>query len=57
MMIRIEIQPERAGDAPLIRQITEAAFKLNEHSIGTEGAIIDALREAGANPFAGCADR
>lgn len=47
-MMKIEIQPERAGDAPLIRQITEAAFKLNEHSIGTEGAIIDALREAGA---------
>ena len=36
-MMRIEIQPERAGDAPLIRQITEAAFKLNDHSDGTEG--------------------
>ncbi len=44
----IEIRPESADDAQAIRQITEAAFKLNSHSVGTEGAIIDALRKAGA---------
>ena len=42
------IRPERAGDADVIRRITQAAFRLNSHSDGTEGAIIDALREAGA---------
>ncbi|MEI9432256.1 GNAT family N-acetyltransferase [Mesorhizobium sp. Cs1299R1N3] len=44
----IEIRPERADDAQTIRQITEAAFKVSTHSSGTEGAIIDALREADA---------
>lgn len=42
------IRPERAGDADAIRRITQAAFRLNSHSSGTEGAIIDALRKAGA---------
>ena len=40
--------PECSGDANIIRDITQAAFQLNSHSSGTEGAIIDALREAGA---------
>lgn len=43
-----EIHPERPADAAIIRQVTEAAFAVAEHSDGTEGAIIDALREAGA---------
>ncbi len=44
----VRIRTERDEDAHAIRQVTEAAFKLNKHSRGTEGAIIDALREAGA---------
>lgn len=44
----IEIRAERAEDAQAIRRVTDAAFKLNEHSRGTEGAIIEALRQAGA---------
>lgn len=41
------IRPEQADDIDEIRHITQAAFRLNSHSSGTEGAIIDALREAG----------
>ena len=48
MDMNLKIRPERADDADAIREITEAAFRLNDHSSGTEGAIIDALREAGA---------
>ncbi|PKP99850.1 MAG: GNAT family N-acetyltransferase [Alphaproteobacteria bacterium HGW-Alphaproteobacteria-13] len=43
----VSIRPERADDAAVIRSVTQAAFRLNSHSSGTEGAIIDALREAG----------
>ena len=43
-----EIRLESAGDAPMIRAITEAAFAGAAHSSGTEAAIIDALREAGS---------
>lgn len=46
--MKMEIRPEKPEDATSIRMITEAAFRLNDHSSGTEGAIIDALREAGA---------
>ena len=48
MHVRFEIRPECADDADVIRGVTEAAFKFNDHSSGTEGAIIDALREADA---------
>ncbi len=44
----IEIRPEKAEDVEAIRQVTDAAFKLNPHSYGTEVAIIEALREAEA---------
>jgi putative acetyltransferase len=44
----VEIRDERTEDIQTIRQITEAAFRLNAHSSGTEGAIIEALRKAGA---------
>lgn len=46
--MNMEIRPERPEDANSIRMITQAAFRLNDHSSGTEGAIIDALREADA---------
>lgn len=42
------IRPETPADAPLIRSLTDAAFLGLEHSSQTEGAIVDALREAGA---------
>jgi len=42
------IRPERPADAAIIRQVTEAAFAVAEHSDGTEGAIVEALRAAGA---------
>ena len=44
----MKIRKETMTDRATIRQITEAAFAMEEHSSGTEGAIIDALREAGS---------
>lgn len=46
--MQIVIRAEQPGDAPIIRQVTEAAFQSAAHSDGTEGAIVDALRAAGA---------
>ncbi|MFR0690425.1 GNAT family N-acetyltransferase [Enterobacterales bacterium AE_CKDN230030158-1A_HGKHYDSX7] len=46
--MQYDIHPERPSDAAIIRQVTEAAFAVAEHSDGTEGAIVDALRAAGA---------
>lgn len=46
--MQYDIHPERPNDAAIIRQVTEAAFAVAEHSDGTEGAIVDALRAAGA---------
>jgi putative acetyltransferase len=42
------IRPEKAEDAPAIRAVTAAAFKGALYSRGTEAAIVDALRDAGA---------
>jgi putative acetyltransferase len=42
------IRPETADDASAIRAVTSAAFKGAPYSSGTEAAIIDALRNAGA---------
>lgn len=53
----IVIREERPGEAPALRRLTEAAFKLNPHSRGTEGAILDALREAGALTLSLVAER
>jgi len=44
----IQIRPETPRDAAAIREVTQAAFAKAEHSSGTEGAIIDALRQAQA---------
>lgn len=43
-----EIRPERSPDAAAIRELTDMAFRGAKHSSGTEGAIIDVLRTAGA---------
>ncbi|WP_448680915.1 GNAT family N-acetyltransferase [Pseudomonas nicosulfuronedens] len=43
-----EIRPERPDDVAVIGKVTTAAFAVAEHSSGTEGAIVDALRAAGA---------
>ncbi|WP_182417398.1 GNAT family N-acetyltransferase [Bartonella sp. HY038] len=40
----ISIRQEVKTDIEVIRQITREAFENNQHSNGTEGAIIDALR-------------
>jgi putative acetyltransferase len=45
---RVTLRHERTEDAQAIRRLTEAAFKAAAHSSGTEGAIIAALRKAGA---------
>lgn len=42
------IRPEHPEDASVIRRLTTAAFAVAEHSSGTEAAIVDALRAAGA---------
>ena len=42
------IRTERDEDAPAIRVLTAAAFENAPHSSGTEAAIVDALRDAGA---------
>ena len=44
----MKIRDELPGDHAAIRQITEAAFAQAEHSSGTEGTIVDALRHAHA---------
>lgn len=43
-----QIRPEIPSDAKAIREVTQAAFAKAEHSSGTEGAIVDALRQAEA---------
>lgn len=42
------IRDEQPGDAALIRKLVGEAFADAAHSSGTEGKIVDALREAGA---------
>ena len=42
------IRAETPADTSSIRWLTAAAFKEAEHSSQTEGAILDALRQAGA---------
>jgi putative acetyltransferase len=42
------IRPETPADASAVRALVEAAFAGVEHSSQTEGAIVDALRRAGA---------
>ncbi len=44
----MEIRPERPEDIDTIRTLTTAAFHPMPYSSGTEAAIIDALRQAGA---------
>jgi len=43
----IALRPERNGDAATTRAVVTAAFLKTEHSSGTEGAIVDALRASG----------
>ncbi|HWJ70003.1 MAG TPA: N-acetyltransferase [Sphingobium sp.] len=42
------IRDEQPGDVAAIRDLTAAAFSHAPHSSGTEAAIVDALRRAGA---------
>lgn len=51
------IRAETPADVSTIRALTEAAFKSVEHSSQTEGAIVDALRAAGALPLSLVADQ
>jgi putative acetyltransferase len=44
----IDIRPEHSADAPIIGALITAAFKTAPHSSGTEAAIVDGLRAAGA---------
>jgi putative acetyltransferase len=44
----MEIRSERPEDLDDIRALTSAAFRNEPHSDGTEAAIIDGLRKAGA---------
>lgn len=44
----MEIRPERAGDEGVIAEVIGEAFAIAEHSDGTEAAIVDRLRQAGA---------
>ena len=44
----MEIRFETPSDAEAIRGVVTAAFRQAEHSSGTEAAIVDALRRAGA---------
>ncbi|MEQ9812738.1 MAG: N-acetyltransferase [Azospirillaceae bacterium] len=43
----MSIRDEAPADRAVIRQIIEAAFAGTPHGSGTEGAIVDALRETG----------
>jgi putative acetyltransferase len=42
------VRPEDPSDISAIRSVTQTAFAGAEHSSQTEGAIVDALRRAGA---------
>jgi putative acetyltransferase len=44
----VTIRPEQPGDADAIRAVIGAAFAGKRYSSGTEAAIVDALRGAGA---------
>ncbi|MCR4523831.1 MULTISPECIES: GNAT family N-acetyltransferase [Bosea] len=44
----MDIRPERPEDADAIRTLTTEAFATAPHSSGTEAAIVDGLRAAGA---------
>lgn len=44
----MQIRPEHPDDIDTIRRLTTAAFKEMPYSSGTEAAIVDALRSAGA---------
>ncbi len=44
----MELRPEKPGDEGAIRELTRVAFDGHPHSDGSEPAIIDRLREAGA---------
>ena len=44
----MEIRPERPDDVHAIRTLISAAFRSALHSSGTEAAIVDSLRSAGA---------
>ena len=52
----VQIRAETPGDAPAILAVTQAAFAEAEHSSGTEGAIIEGLRQAGALTVSRVAD-
>lgn len=43
----ISIRPEAEGDAPAIHALTKAAFRLVDHSDGSEPRIVDTLRRDG----------
>lgn len=42
--MNLSIRPEAPGDEAAIRDLTEAAFRTQPHSDGSEPALIDALR-------------
>ena len=44
----MKIRPETPEEAPAIRRLVEAAFLDAPHASGREGALVDALRAAGA---------
>ena len=44
----MEIRPERPGEEAIIASLIDRAFALAEHSDGTEVAIVERLRTAGA---------
>ena len=46
-MSAIAIRPEQASDVAAIRDLTEAAFRDEAHSDGSEPGIVDALRRDG----------
>lgn len=47
----MRIRPEKLSDVAAIRAVTAAAFATASHASGTEPAIVDALRKAGALHF------
>jgi putative acetyltransferase len=53
----MKIRAEADGDVATIRALTSAAFATARHSSGTEAAIIEALRDAGALTLSLVAER
>jgi putative acetyltransferase len=46
--MKVTVRHEQVSDANIIREVTQDAFRGQQHTCGREAAIVDRLRDAGA---------